>query len=159
MKNILIINIILFTLSGCNFGDDEFTACNPMIPNDLHSVRVSYKFGYDSTFSDTDSFWYVLEVENNSDIPLEKVKIKINHTWWGYLKDLLVDAGFLKGYKPFGETSFPANQKIQFIFSPDTQNHLKFTDAFGKHMSEGVVFKDIRIHTKQGVGTWRFPKP
>tara|TARA_Y100000294_G_scaffold85567_1_gene80142 strand:+ start:202 stop:681 length:480 start_codon:yes stop_codon:yes gene_type:complete len=159
MKNILIINIILFTLSGCNFGDDEFTSCNPMIPNDLHSVRVSYKFGYDSTFSDTDSFWYVLEVENNSDIPLENVKIKINHTWWGYLKDLLVDAGFLKGYKPFGETSFPANQKIQFIFSPDTQNNMKFTDPFGKHMNAGVVFKDIRIHTKQGVGTWRFPKP
>lgn len=160
MRNILIINFILFSLSGCNnWGKGEFISCNPIIPNNLYSVHVSYKFGYDATFGNTNSFWYVLEIENSSDTSLDNLKIKINHTWWGYLKDLLVYAGYFKGYKPFGETSFPANRKIQFIFSPDAQNNLNFIDTFGNHMNEGTIFRDIRIHTKQGVGTWRFPKP
>ena len=153
--------VLLFTLfPGCSdFGNSDMIKCNSMIPTDLDNVHVSYKYGYDDSFGSTNSFWYVLEIKNDSNIPLENLRFKINHLWWASLKDLMVNAGFFRGYRSFGETSFPAKKKIRFVFSPETKNNLQFKDLLGNPMSEGIVFNEIRLHSKEGVGTFRFPEP
>ncbi len=153
--------VLLFTIfPGCgDFGNSGMLKCNSMIPTDLDKVHVSFKYGYDDSFGSTNSFWYVLEIKNDSDIPLENLRFKINHIWWASLKDLRVNAGFFRGYRSFGETTFPAMKKIRFVFSPETKNNLQFKDFLGNPMSEGIVFKEIRLHSKEGVGTFRFSEP
>ncbi len=156
MKKILIV-LLLFILSGC--GDRGYSGlieCSPMIPNDFPDIRVTYKYRYDAG---TGSLYYLLDIKNNSDMTLNNVRFKINHKWWASLKDILVDDGFFKKDQPFGKSTLLPHKEIRFALSPDNPNHNAFVGLLGEKMSDGVIMKELRLHSDQGVGTWRFSKP
>ncbi len=160
MKKIFFFSLFFFTLLGCGTSTDrDMTACFIIIPNNLEFVRISYYYINNIAYGDEDPLQYVVEIENDSNQPLNDLYLTINYKWRAPLKDIHYYQGFLKGYKPFGQSSFPEKNKLRFTFNKKSSNRLVFTDSDGKHMSDLTFFHSLHLKTDQGSGTWGFPDP
>jgi len=160
MKKIFFFSLFFFTLLGCGTSKDrDMTACFIIIPNNLEFVRISYYYINNIAYGDEDPLQYVVEIENDSNQPLNDLYLTINYKWRAPLKDIYYYQGFLKGYKPFGQSSFPEKNKLRFTFNKKSSNRLVFTDSAGKHMSDLTFFHSLHLKTDQGSGTWGFPDP
>tara|TARA_B100000315_G_scaffold115921_1_gene106328 strand:+ start:14035 stop:14517 length:483 start_codon:yes stop_codon:yes gene_type:complete len=160
MKKIFFLSFFLFTQLGCGTSSDkDLTSCFIIIPNNLQFVRVSYFYINNIAYGGEDSLQYVIEIENDSNQPLNDLYLTINYKWRAALKDIYYYQGFLKGYKPFGQSSFPEKKKLRFTFNKKSSNRLVFTDSSGKHMSELTFFHSLHLKADRGSGTWGFPDP
>ena len=158
MKKLISIGLFFFTLFGCGtFTDKEFEPCIIIIPNNLEFVRISYYYINNIAYGDDDALQYVVEIENDSNHALNNLYLTINYKWKAPLKDIFYYRGFFKGYEPYGQSSFPAKNKLRFTFNKDSSNRSVFIDPSGKHLPDLTFFHTLRLKADQGAGTWGFP--
>ncbi len=161
LRPLAALSITLFTLLSCSpsIENKELQSCYIIIPNNLQFINISYAYINKIAYEKDNPLQYVVEIENRSNHSLDNLRLMINYKWIASLKDLLYYQGFLKGYQPYGESSFPPNKKLRFTFSKKSSNRRVFIDVRGKPMPDLTFIHSLRLISDQGAGTWGFSDP
>ena len=124
--------------------------------NELPFIKIYYEAFDDSMFGGQGAKGFRLYITNESEEPLRDMTLTLDDQYRASLSEMIYYNGVVKGSQAYGRKSFPANAKVEFIFSHDVSNHGVFRNRSNETLPAEKLPSEIRVDCARGTGQWEF---